>query len=157
MLTPDALAHVDVRAFERQLASAEPLKRPEPLSAATLCLEALGLGRGPLLPEPLFAGCFEAERRTFARLAVETALFAAEVFAGVGDRTRQEQALLAGRTVASTDEDLALALLTFYASADRGDAARVAYWDYRKALATEAGLTPGPRVEAAYRALQTAR
>ena len=133
--------HVAIATWER-------LRGKDSAGALLACDKAIASCGGPLLPDPLFASCFEDERRRWHRRLVEAALYAAE---GLADGGLRERVLVDALSLVPADEELALALLELYRARGHREAACVIYWDHRKALAMLTGLAPGPRIEAVYR------
>lgn len=155
-LAPEALAYHDVAAFEAAAARAEAARhagRQE--EAEATWAEALGHYRGNLHEAGWLARFFEAEREHLRRRAVGGLLWLAGRQAARGDRAAAEAGLGRATALAPTDEDAWLALIAHHAAGQQPDRARLAYWDARKAFKKHlgAGGAPGPRLEAAHRAL----
>ncbi|MEB3198575.1 MAG: BTAD domain-containing putative transcriptional regulator [Candidatus Sericytochromatia bacterium] len=151
LLAPDALASVDVRAFENGLTTAERLWAEDPNAAAGRLAETLALYRGNLLDCAPFNDRFLPEREALRFKALQGFLRLAAWQKASPNAAEQTLTRLLG--LMPWEEEAALALMRHHAAIDRPDRVRQVYWDCRKALKAAFGGTPSEEFEQAYQAL----
>ncbi|MEB3223134.1 MAG: BTAD domain-containing putative transcriptional regulator [Candidatus Sericytochromatia bacterium] len=151
VLTPDALASVDVRSFENGLATAERLWSEDTPAAAGRLAAALALYKGNLLDCAPFTDRFLAEREALRFKALQGFLRLATW--QKADPTAAEQTLNRLVALMPWEEEACQALMRHHAALDRPDRVRQVYWDCRKALKAAFGGTPSDEFEALYQEL----
>jgi DNA-binding SARP family transcriptional activator len=151
VLAPEALAYVDVRAFEAGIAAARRVRDVDPVAAARAYGEALGHHAGELLADAFFARYFEDAREQLRVQAVEARLWLARWSHDRGDRRDAEGHVQAAMALAPADEHVALAAQAFWREAQEPTRAAQVYWDHRRARQLRFGLPPCEAVEAAHR------
>jgi len=150
VLDRQAVADVDVWAFEAAVSRAEGTRRTAPDAAEVAYEEALARYRGELLEDAAFAGHFEAERERYRRQALSGALFLAERAERAGDMPRADTAYERAVRIAPAEEEVYERLMRHYAKSGRPALVKQTYWACRKALQAHLGLPPTPEFDACY-------
>ena len=151
-LAKEAIALLDVRAFERALDDGNHIWLEEPERAAASYRTALELYRGHLFDEPYMLRFFESEREAMRQRAL-----AAFLRLAAHPRVPPSEAsklLTRATTLFPADEDLCIALMRHMDGLGEAERGRQAYWDCRRALKAQLAALPGPELEQAYRGLR---
>ncbi|MEB3327863.1 MAG: hypothetical protein VKQ33_01380 [Candidatus Sericytochromatia bacterium] len=151
VLNPEALALVDVRAFEAAIAEARRVREVDPVAAARAYDEALGHHAGELLADPFFSGYFEDARAQLRLQAIEARLWLARWAGDRGARREAEAHLQAAMELAPDEEQVALAAQAYWRGIHDATRAAQVYWDHRRARQLRFGLPPCEAVEGAHR------
>ncbi|MEB3330541.1 MAG: BTAD domain-containing putative transcriptional regulator [Candidatus Sericytochromatia bacterium] len=151
VLAPDAVASVDVRAFENGLSTAERLWAEDAAAAATRLAAALTLYKGNMLDCAPFTDRFLAEREALRFKALQGFLRLAAW--QKADPAAVEQTLNRLVGLMPWEEEACQALMRHHAALARPDRVRQVYWDCRKALKAAFGGTPSEEFEALYQGL----
>jgi ATP/maltotriose-dependent transcriptional regulator MalT/DNA-binding SARP family transcriptional activator len=151
-LNPACVATRDLDAFERAMAEADSLKQAAPREAARAIDGAMALVRGDLLDEGGPFAVFEPAREAFRRRCVDALHWLGAHHRRGGDYARAEAALVRAIAIAPCDEGTYMAAMKLYRALGQADRLRRTYWDCRRALKAQQGLTPSEAFEAAYRA-----
>lgn len=142
---------VDVQTFELAMREGDRLAASDPVAAAEHYEAALAEYRGGLLGDGAWAHAFESERAQYRRQATAALAWLADFHQRRGDFTNAERSLVRATEAAPCDEDGYLALMRFYRDRGKPERARQVYWDCRKALKAQLGLSPSAEFEAAHR------
>ncbi len=151
VLAWDAIAELDVAAFERAIAAA---RRAPAAEAAAHDAEAVALYTGNLLDERFFLDHFVEDRERLRREAVAACLRLAGQRQIFRDQEGAQSALARAATVSPCNEEVYVAMMRFHRERGSAEHLRQAYWDCRQALKRHLGLAPSPEFEREYRELQ---
>ncbi|MEB3284605.1 MAG: BTAD domain-containing putative transcriptional regulator [Candidatus Sericytochromatia bacterium] len=150
LLDWNAVAYLDVGAFDEAIRKGDALREMDSLQAVAAYEEALSHYRGTLLDDGLFSHFFEAEREQYRQQALSALLWLAAHFKGLGAFTLAEQHLQRAMAVAPTSEEVYVALMHLQIEMGRTERVRQVYWDCRRAMKANLGLPPSDTFEAAY-------
>ena len=153
LLAPEALAYVDVAAFEARWREAHRLEAVDPAAAAERYAQALAHHRGDLLAESLFAGPFEGERMRLRGRAVAALSFVARRHLAASALDAAAAAFARALALDPLEEALVVDLMAVHVERGQPQRAREAYWDARRALKQRVDARPGEALEAAFHAL----
>ncbi|MNT16854.1 Bacterial transcriptional activator domain protein [compost metagenome] len=134
------------------MVEADTLKDAAPREAARAIDRAMALVRGDLLDEGGPFAVFEPAREAFRRRCVEALHWLGAHHRRGGDYARAESALVRAIAIAPCDEETYMAAMKLYRTLGQSERLRRTYWDCRRALKAQQGLTPSDSFEAVYRA-----
>ncbi|MEB3198024.1 MAG: BTAD domain-containing putative transcriptional regulator [Candidatus Sericytochromatia bacterium] len=147
------LGESDLMRVERELSRAEAQMLTDPAAARAGIERALADVRGNVLPEGFYASYFEPVRDGLRRRVSRACSWLARLQCERGEFKRADDTLRQALALAPCDEEHYLAMMEVQRQLGRPERVRQVYWDCRKALKSEWGVSPSEAFERAYRDL----